>query len=157
MSLSKNLKNKVIQMRGLIINDSIVIERLMDTCLGSYFTNDDEKALELLQLVFYTERMSFESKRQILQYLLQAHFPYLLTENPTFIKDMIHIIEVRNIVAHLLYEIPEDQEDLSSPIVFMRHKNELKFENISLERFTDTLQKMSRCIDVLNTLADKLL
>lgn len=53
--------DKVAKSRGLLINEIIRLERLMDMYLAIQFNSEEDKARELMELIFCTERMTFSA------------------------------------------------------------------------------------------------
>ncbi len=71
---------------GEIISRTVNLERIIDTMIASYFCHDDTKRDELLKLVLCTERITFESKRQVLKWIFETYDNSILKHNQPFLK-----------------------------------------------------------------------
>lgn len=96
------------QARGVLINHIILLERLMDTYLSKYFCHSEEKAVELMDLIMSTRRITFDSKAQVLKTILEKEFPEKKKENQELGKDFQKIAEERNMLAHYFLDVSED-------------------------------------------------
>ncbi len=85
---------------GEIISRTVNLERIIDTMIASYFCHDDTKRDELLKLVLCTERITFESKRQVLKWIFETYDNSIIKAYPTLFKDLQNIGEYRNVLAH---------------------------------------------------------
>jgi len=120
-----------------------ILERAIDHYLSWYFaSNDPLKYEELILLIFANERISFESKRQIFTFLLKKHHDPFLIKNPNLIKDLIYIIEQRNILAHYDYDSDELTKDGLTQINFVKYKNTLDFIPIDSKKLKDLRRKI---------------
>ena len=120
------LSAKAVQFRGQIIENLSSLELMIDTFLCFYFTKEESNRDELANLVFRTNRITFESKRQIFEYILKNKFPNILVKYPSINKDLIFVIEQRNIIAH--YILGNDEEDVfkqDKELTFIKYKNEI--------------------------------
>lgn len=132
LSVVKNLMNEdtfdqdVIFLRGTILTGTITIERKMDEFLSSYFCANKKKKNELCELLFFTERISFDIKRQILQVILSSHYGDFLKKYPDFFSRLESIVPHRNIFAHLeadkINSITTGEEEKQT-VVFKRYKS----------------------------------
>jgi len=80
--------NLAFHRRGVILNEVVMLERIIDEILANYFCGTTPKKQELMELIICTNRMIFENKIQVLQVLLERHKPDFLKANPTIIKDI---------------------------------------------------------------------
>jgi hypothetical protein len=84
--------NLAIYRRGTIINETILLERLIDDYIASYFCGEDVKKIELVDLVISTNRMIFENKVQVFKYLVEHHDKELIKKNPDMINDILNVV-----------------------------------------------------------------
>jgi hypothetical protein len=119
------LAPKAWTIRGLIINETIYLERLIDEFLGRHFCPDPAKRVELFELILGNERINFESKRQILQFVLEKHHKKLVDENKSIFSDLKKIIDERNFLAHQLLDSSEEAFDKlkEGKIGFVKFRN----------------------------------
>ncbi len=58
--------------RGVIINQTIMLERIIDDTIANYFCGQTKKKMEILELIISTNRMTFENKMQVLKFILKT-------------------------------------------------------------------------------------
>ncbi|RYE18328.1 MAG: hypothetical protein EOP42_30850, partial [Sphingobacteriaceae bacterium] len=87
-----SFEKSVIMLRGLIINHTIEIERKMDNALANHFCGNLERKNELCELLLFTERITFDMKKQILYSILQTHYKGFIEENPEFMPSLEDIV-----------------------------------------------------------------
>jgi hypothetical protein len=102
-----NMCNKAAALRGEILNRTIFIERSIDQFIGSYFCEIEDKKDDLL-LWIVCERMTFDLKKQLFEYLLKKTVPDFYERNKNDIAFLSSIMEERNILAHYLLNTTED-------------------------------------------------
>lgn len=88
----KKVLEKVAQYRGVIITDSINIERFMEAIIINYFVKE-EKSSEFLVKCITDEYFSFGLKIRILEKLE-------LSTYDSFFEDIRRLNKIRNIFAH---------------------------------------------------------
>lgn len=118
--------NLAFHRRGVILNETIMLERLIDEIIAHYFCGLSTKKQELMELIICTNRMIFENKIQVLKVLLERHKPDFLKSNPTAINDITQkIIPERNIFAHYWLVTSSDMPDFlaKNQTVFIKFKN----------------------------------
>ncbi|MEI2749835.1 MAG: hypothetical protein V9E88_13920 [Ferruginibacter sp.] len=113
------------RVRGIIINEVVLIERLMDRFIANHFTADDKKQMELIELIFATKRISFESKRQIFKFLAEKYYSSKFTDLEKLVARLKDIEDIRNIVAHYMLDTTEKgYENLKNNIIgFVKFHN----------------------------------
>ena len=84
--------------RGRILQHAIDMENIMGIYISEHFTKDKDKVEEFYSLIL--SRVSFESKYQAFIYLVRKYSPEFVTNNPDFHKEIIKLIEERNVFAH---------------------------------------------------------
>lgn len=106
------LKNDSIFYRGFIIDESVVMELVLDDILSNYFC-EGEKAIEINNIIFNTEYVALGSKIDMFQsILLKQKFKDFWKNNNTIIQDLHKIRKLRNKLAHLkLQTTDKDIED----------------------------------------------
>ena len=116
--------------RGAIINETIMLARLIDDILSHYFCGLSPKKQELMELIICTNRMIFENKVQVLKVLLEKHNPLFLKSNHTLFTDIINIIiPERNIFAHYWLVTTAKMSEFikNNQTVFIKFKNTTEY------------------------------
>lgn len=125
---------QVAQMRGLVIQEIVLMERMMDAYISTYFCHPDKRG-EFMDLLISTKRITYEAKVHIVREILNRVQPRKKDEHTKFYKDLIFIAEERNMVAHYM-------SDASLDVIekFLEDKETvalIKFEkNMTRETFT---------------------
>jgi hypothetical protein len=96
------LMHRIYGLRGAVINEHIMLERMIDFYLSNTFAKDKKTSTELRDWVF-TERINFESKIQILRLTISSHNPEFDLQYPKYGNDLIEINQKRNILGHHLF------------------------------------------------------
>ena len=125
--------------RGQIINDLIHLERLMDEFLSRHFCNDSERKKEFFELIIANERMSFNSKIQVFEYVLKKHHNQIVIEYPDIFSDIKKLNEERNIVAHYLLDTSTDGIKMYE-----------EFQKIGFVKFRNSTESLPRNNDDIN-------
>jgi hypothetical protein len=86
------------QIRGKILQRVIEIERMIDYYISSHFTSNDDLIEELLGLIVCP--LSFRTKQQVFQMLLNKHNPQFVEANKLTLTKLESIIKNRNMIAH---------------------------------------------------------
>ena len=84
------------QTRGVLINQIILLERLIDTYISKYFCKTPDKANELMDMILATRRMTLYGKAEVFRVILDKLYPEKKKENSTIAKNLKFIIEERN-------------------------------------------------------------
>jgi hypothetical protein len=144
--------NAAFYRRGLVINETIFLERAIDDFISSYFCQDSDKKRELMELIIYTNRMIFENKVQVLKFLLERHNPDVLKSSPTFINDILQkIIPERNIFAHYWLVTSTELTDYlkENKTVVVRYKNTIDHLEYDDNRISELMALIGKCIRVM--------
>jgi len=94
--------------RGVLINQIILLERLIDSYISKYFCKTQDKATELMDMILATRRMTFDGKTEVFRAILDKLYPEKKKENSTIAKDLKFIIEERNMLAHYFLDVSPD-------------------------------------------------
>ncbi|MDQ3287743.1 MAG: hypothetical protein M3Q42_05665 [Pseudomonadota bacterium] len=90
--------------RGRFLNHLAVIERDIALLLTDYFCTEDP----LKQELFFGRiacRMSLEQKRTLLTEIVKQDYPRYWDQNGQFLKDLKHLQELRNKLAHSIVDV----------------------------------------------------
>lgn len=140
-------KINLVELRGRIIEKCTVLEFYMDLYISQYFANDERKQDEMHNVILAC-RMTWDSKRQVLDYILSNHRKSVIHNNPALLKDIQKIIEHRNIFAH--YPIAQQGDGKgNSTRVFLKMKNTWETIPFTEAEVGELLTKLKRCIDLL--------
>jgi hypothetical protein len=93
--------------RGEFLNLVAVIERTLGELLTEYFCTSDPSKQRLF-LTRIAARMSLEEKRTLLLTILQADYPTMAAEQVVCLKDLAHIQNFRNKLAHSVVDVSEE-------------------------------------------------
>jgi len=126
----QDLTHRAYTLRGMIINEAIFLERMIDGYLADYFCKDDTTNKELKLLLLSTDRIVFESKRAIFQQLINTHNKEFAKKHPTIFSDIQYIIEQRNFVAHHILDTSTEGIELIDKNSFRLLKYKNSVENI---------------------------
>ena len=94
--------------RGMIISQTIMLERNIDEYLCCHFSCEKQKQIEMMDLVFGSKWVSFDFKKQIFVHLLSVHDNIFLNRNKKIDKSLTEFIRVRNILAHYILDTTID-------------------------------------------------
>jgi hypothetical protein len=114
--------------RGSVLNNATALEMSIDLYITNYFTNDTDKAEELMNLII-SPRMTFENKVQVLMVLIERHNPEILEENKSLRADLKKVIEERNVLAH--YPLDRTHSALQTYYQEPHSLTFFKFKNVS--------------------------
>lgn len=87
-------------LRGTILDGCIIYERIIDDFICQYFGANEYKRNQLKEFIFSTEKITFDSKRQIFLGLVSVIFPDFKKEHPKFDKKLQELVSLRNLLAH---------------------------------------------------------
>lgn len=124
MNEATTLMSNAAVLRGIILNDAIYIERLIDEFLSRYFCgNDPDKKRDLMELII-CEPLNFDIKRLAFIEIVKKEYQDFLIKNPSFKSDIDSIMKDRNILAHWLLDTSENGTTAMSrgEIMFVRFK-----------------------------------
>jgi len=162
-----NISEKAERYRGLIIHATITMEKAMDTYISNYFCSDKTKTQEMHYLFLGDNRINLENKRQIFIWLAKNHDQDLLkkyvsirgemNKNNSLDKDMIFVIEQRNIFAHLLVDVYKSEDDILHFVKFKNSRKTFGFTDIDFLQLQQVITDISVLIfGRLNWLTDSL-
>jgi hypothetical protein len=149
--LDSELRYLTYFLRGSILDATIKTERLIDEYLSFHFSRDASTGIEIKEMLFFTERITFGSKKDIFFILLDKYHKDFIKLNPTFKEKLDRLIPHRNIFAHYEIDLSNnllDEGDLT--IVFKKYKQgKLKPEQYQPERINNILTDFGYMIKIL--------
>jgi hypothetical protein len=149
--MSENYRSSMI-LRGMMIEKTIVIERLIDTFLSNYFAKNKFIGNELHEVLWCTERITLGSKKDILFVLLRKHYKDFLENTPDFISRLESVIPHRNNFAHLEIDLSEDAINRDA-ILLKKYKNgKLELREYSTATLTPLIDDMDAATELLRDL-----
>ncbi len=86
--------------RGAIINQTALLEKHLDEIIARYFCGMTNKRNELINCVLATDKITLDSKRKILRYVINKNYPQFNNDNKKWFNDFQKILENRNTLAH---------------------------------------------------------
>ncbi len=147
-----NLTSDVIRIRGSFINDICHLEKLIDETISRYFCDTNEKRLQLLEIVLGNEKINFSNKVTTLKVLFDKHkpIPTIINENPNMFKDIVSLIELRNILAH--YMLDTSNAGLArakkGTIGFMKYKHTTTLISYTFDELKARVDEISKYVGV---------
>src|SRR5258705_4815226 len=84
--------------RGVIIQNAIEIERMMEYYIGKCFCRTENKITELILLMIAP--IQFSQKKELFDFLIQSHNKKFLSKHMSCLSKIGTIIKERNIFAH---------------------------------------------------------
>ncbi len=143
--------------RGVIISQTIQLERLIDEFIARYFIPGSKKKLELMELLI-SDRMSFNDKADVFIHLLKKKCEILgkdfKAEFPRIAKDFQEIAKDRNRFAHDMSALPSSEDEYyQASIILVPFKNGAQkklyyAKDISI--ITERLTKYTKIISMIN-------
>lgn len=97
-NMQQSMHMKII---GVIILNTIEIERKIDLYLSRYFCSDSLKQQEFSNRFLFHERITLDFKKEIFLSILKSKNRLFLTENPLFASLLDKLPQHRNRFAHL--------------------------------------------------------
>ncbi len=73
---------------------------MIDFRIAFYFSDNEAKAYELMDVVIATNRITFENKVQIFKIIIERHKPEFIQSNPKIFNLIFDLIKERNVFAH---------------------------------------------------------
>ena len=139
------------QCRGSVLNEIITLERLMDNYISSYFCDTEEKRKELMALIMCTERITFDSKRQVFETIMQRRHPEVYSKNKKTLNYLSNIMQERNKLAHYMLMYSEDAANGldNKEFTLVRFKNVVTHEVFGEPRITELINKVHKCMEII--------
>lgn len=132
--------------RGNVIAKFSFLESLIDAFLSYHFGKNQKTAIELIELLFSTNKITFDNKRALAFQILSIHYSDSLSKCKHFNRDMSSIAEQRNIFAHQhikLGIISNCKYDLDGTLIFTKNQAS---KNVSEYNF----YKIKELLDLIN-------
>ncbi|HVV55646.1 MAG TPA: hypothetical protein VHC47_09995 [Mucilaginibacter sp.] len=107
-TVGNQILNKAALFRGIFLNQVTHIEKLIDIRIANHFCTTEDRALEIVDLVFGDRFITFESKRTIYEIIIKKHHPEDYKANKANFQKLTNIQTVRNRLAHLIVSVSED-------------------------------------------------
>jgi hypothetical protein len=135
---------------GEIIASVSALERIMDSFIAEHFCKEKDSKKELCNLILSTNRITYESKREVLHHILNKHFPSFIKSHPTVLKDMQDIGELRNVMAHGLLDIQNFVNNTrNKKVVLKRYKGETEYMIFNHNEVRQIIDKINNCANAL--------
>lgn len=149
--------------RGNVLNEMSYLEKLIEVYIADYFTNGNlNKSNDMHLLILGDNRISYESKRQIfneiavknnyewyISYTGIKNHPKPTKSKPSIgmNKDLIHVIEQRNLLAHCIVDTSDKARNENNKISFLRFKNDIQsfdFDNNSYSELMFIIKDLTK-------------
>ncbi len=137
-----------IEYRGKIIHEACYLEKMIDTYIAMYFCEENPLKISDMQLLILGDnRMNFESKRQIFDFISKNYDQNWYYQYKNISKDLQDIIEHRNVLAHCLLDTSEDSKNFQEGVIrFIRFKNNVDYKVYTVDTLFDLWDKIGKCI-----------
>lgn len=115
----------ICKLRGAMIQACTDLESVMDLYLAEHFCESEQKIEEFACLIL-VPRVPWREKLEIMAVIIEQHNKRFWSEHKEFKKEIIKIIEHRNVFAHLPANLTEAGSNLyrdDKTIEFIRFKN----------------------------------
>lgn len=153
----RTIFQKSIQLRGLVLDATIDIERSIDDYLSRYFCADEKKANELKEMLWFTERINLSGKKDIFFMLIKRDEKDFIEKNPKFMDKLDKLIPHRNIFAHRSIDYSESILDKPKvEVAFKRYDSEGKMKSKTytvedVQNLTNDIKDVTKLLDELNS------
>ncbi len=142
------------KVRGMVINNTTLLERIIDDYIAKYFSQNEYKRKELIELILF-DKVDFSKKVRIVQQIFNKKCEVLgkefTKEYPKFSADLREIYEQRNKFAHQLIAVPENIESNKYEIILLNYSDKEKF----IPYTKDSIEKMMEMINSWINIIDK--
>lgn len=145
-------------LRGEILDYTIKIERQIDEYLSTHFCRDEKRKNQINELLFFTERITLDLKRQIFVNLLKQNQSNYIKTDITFLKVLEDIVPHRNIFAHLeIIDHHELSKEDGKKLVFKKYKDgSLKPKKYTIDDIVDIQANMMYLVFAMNVILQEL-
>lgn len=130
MTPLEDLVKNASDIRGAIINDTILLERYIDEYIARYMTTTQEKKLDLMEMILCTNRMTYSGKTEVfVEILVKTGSPLVASGKKSFLDGLKKIGSIRNFLAHHLLDTSDEGIKLwtdQTTIQFIRFDKESK-------------------------------
>jgi hypothetical protein len=140
-------------LRGMFINEVILLEKIIDNWLAKYFCKNKKRQKEMFELILCHDRLTYSSKVQVFIFLVQNHCKQFQNEHPAFAKDLAEIGEKRNMLAHWLLDSTYDAV-AKKELRFIKAKKmtpSIPFTSTDIVKLNDDILKYKQAIYCLVT------
>lgn len=135
--------------RGSIINETALLEMHMNQIIAEYFCNNNDKQIELINVILGTEKISFFNLKETLRYVIKEKYPDYDKENKGWNGDIEKIMRERNIFAHHALDIRDEsiiEFGDNGKIGLAKYKNEQIILKYDIRQVRELIQLISRYI-----------
>lgn len=110
--------------RGTVIGMAIALETVVNKFIAKHFCSSKLKQREMIEYLLGTERMSFDTKRQLMETIIQSHLPHLYESRyRQILRDIeLRIIPKRNEFAHGLTDLKTETAKHTGLIKYKKGK-----------------------------------
>ncbi|MBL7745660.1 MAG: hypothetical protein JNN00_19470 [Chitinophagaceae bacterium] len=95
--------------RGIMIENAVEIERMMEYYIGKCFCRTEEKITEMIMLIIAP--MQFTQKKELFMFLITSHNKKFLNKHKSILSSAGSVIKHRNIFAHWSVDYSSIAED----------------------------------------------
>jgi hypothetical protein len=131
--------------RGMIINSMTILERTMDVFLSNHFCSEIEKRVEIMNCLFATKYITFESKRQILNYILITHYKKSESRLKDINADLDRFNQHRITAAHFVVDYSNEaiqHYNKTKEVTFLKFEKSFEKEFFNIEKAYEISKKM---------------
>jgi hypothetical protein len=141
------------QVRGIVLQECILMERLMDSVIADFFCKEQEMREALMDIILCTKRMTFESKTSTFREILNRRFPGNEKQNTAIYKSIINTIETRNMFAHYVVDYSNqavvDYIQTQTTVALLKYDKKRVSEIFTRERVESIVAKIHSITKVI--------
>lgn len=143
-----------ISVRGLVLETTITAERTIDQFLSDFFCKDEFTGWELNELLWYTQRITFRNKIDVLYDILNRYYKIFFDTNSKFFKDFVSkALSERNNFAHLEIESFKNMTNENYVIILKKYSqrklNLIEYKKEDIEKIIFNFNEMHNKISSL--------
>jgi hypothetical protein len=159
----EDLVKNAADMRGAVINDTILLERYIDEFIARYFSSTESKKVELMEMVFCTNKMTYIGKMELfVEILIKTKSPLLPSEpkkgeggKKKFLQDLKDIGSIRNIFAHHMLDTSDEGVNVwinETTFRFIRFDKQSTPESYNQDRLNKDKELLMKYIGIVRGL-----
>jgi hypothetical protein len=149
---AKKMYKTSLILRGVILDATVHMERIIDNYLSDYFCVNELRGNELKEMLWNTERITLSAKKDLLFMLINRYHKVFLETYPKFIDTLDKLIPHRNIFAHLELDFSSDNLENSQFSFKKYHNGKLTNKVYTKEAIDKITADFKHVIEALDTL-----
>ena len=139
--------------RGLVINHTILLERIMDECIAGYFFKNSDTRTELIEVLISSETLTYSSKVNLFVRLLKKIYTpeVFIKKYVGMAKELQEIATDRNKFAHQIIVLDLTIEDFHKTAICLVDFKEMKTGNFySPDKIKEIIDKVRKYVKIID-------